>query len=291
VIHQKQQHSSRYFWHQSRNYGHWLNRTRGDQLMRVLVVVLSLTIGAAACAKKAPESPQPTPATTASNPPASEPAQPTAVPPSTAKDKPAPQAATPPAPNETPAKPETPAPAQPAASAPATPPAPSAPSKPTASAPTKPATQAPSKPPASTAKPPSTATTKPATPAPAKPATPPPAQTAAKPATPPPAPASNPTLDLTALKDQLKSTKAIGLMTKLTLKNQVDDLMDGFRDHYAGKGKLTISQLRQSYDMLMMKVLSLLQDKDQKLASDIVASREVIWGLLADPKKFAALDA
>lgn len=251
--------------------------------MRVLVVVLSLTIGAAACAKKAPESPQPTPATTASNPPASEPAQPTAVPPSTAKDKPAPQAATPPAPNETPAKPETPAPAQPAASAPATPPAPSTPSKPTASAPTKPATQAPSKPPASTAKPPSTATT--------KPATPPPAQTAAKPATPPPAPASNPTLDLTALKDQLKSTKAIGLMTKLTLKNQVDDLMDGFRDHYAGKGKLTISQLRQSYDMLMMKVLSLLQDKDQKLASDIVASREVIWGLLADPKKFAALDA
>jgi len=26
------------------------------------------------------------------------------------------------------------------------------------------------------------------------------------------------------------------------------------------------------------------------LASDIVASREVIWGLLADPKKFATLD-
>jgi hypothetical protein len=42
--------------------------------------------------------------------------------------------------------------------------------------------------------------------------------------------------------------------------------------------------------MLMMKVLSLLQDKDQKLASDIVASREVIWALLADPQKFAALD-
>jgi hypothetical protein len=149
--------------------------------------------------------------------------------------------------------------------------------------------------PAAPAKPaPSTATakpepTKPATPAPTtKPATPP-AQTAAK----PPAPLAtspNPTLDLTALKEQLKSTKAIGLMTKLTLKNQVDDLLDGFRDHYAGKGKSTMPQLRQAYDMLMMKVLSLLQDKDQKLASDIVASREVIWALLADPKKFAALD-
>jgi len=142
--------------------------------------------------------------------------------------------------------------------------------------------------------------TKPETPAQAKPtpAVPKPAtqaQAAPKPATPqapaaPRATAPNPTLDLTALKDQLKSTKAIGLMTKLTLKNQVDDLLDGFRDHYAGKGKLTLPQLRQSYDMLMMKVLSLIQDKDQKLASDIVASREVIWSLLADPNKFAALD-
>jgi hypothetical protein len=151
--------------------------------------------------------------------------------------------------------------------------------------------------PAAPAKPaPSTATakpapTKPATPAPTtKPATPP-AQTAAKPTAPAPlATSPNPTLDLTALKEQLRSTKAIGLMTKLTLKNQVDDLLDGFRDHYAGKGKSTMPQLRQAYDMLMMKVLSLLQDKDQKLASDIVASREVIWALLADPKKFAALD-
>jgi hypothetical protein len=40
----------------------------------------------------------------------------------------------------------------------------------------------------------------------------------------------------------------------------------------------------------MMKVLSLLQDKDKTLATDIVASREVIWALLADSKKFAALD-
>jgi hypothetical protein len=130
------------------------------------------------------------------------------------------------------------------------------------------------------------------TPQATKPAAPP-AQTAAKPAAPAPAPRAtppSPTLDLTALKEQLRSTKAIGLMTKLTLKNQVDDLLDGFRDHYAGKGKSTMPQLRQTYDMLMMKVLSLLQDKDRKLASDIVASREVIWALLADPKKFAALD-
>jgi len=98
-------------------------------------------------------------------------------------------------------------------------------------------------------------------------------------------------LDLTALKDQLKQTKAIGLMTKLSLKNQVDDLLDKFREHHSGKATPTMAELRRSYDLLMMKVLSLLQDHDQKLASDIVSSRERIWGLLADPKKFAALEA
>ena len=94
---------------------------------------------------------------------------------------------------------------------------------------------------------------------------------------------------MNALKEQLKETKAIGVFTKISLKNQVDDLMKQFREYYQGKTKLSLKQLRQSYDLLMMKVLSLLQDTDKKLASAIVSSREAIWGLLADPKKFATL--
>ena len=104
-----------------------------------------------------------------------------------------------------------------------------------------------------------------------------------------PAPAAAPALDLNALKEQLKDTKAIGIFTKITLKNQVDDLLDQFREYHQGKAKLTMTDLRRSYDLLMMKVLSLLQDEDQPLASAIVSSREAIWGLLADPKKFATL--
>jgi hypothetical protein len=122
-----------------------------------------------------------------------------------------------------------------------------------------------------------------------------PASTAAKPgahtaaaATTPIAP---PTLDLAALKEQLKETKAIGVFTKITLKNQVDDLLQQFRDYYQGKAKTTMAQLRRSYDLLLMKVLSLLQDADQKLAAAITSSREAIWSLLADPKKFATLDS
>ena len=117
-------------------------------------------------------------------------------------------------------------------------------------------------------------------------------QDASKAAPPPVAkvPAVAPKLDLNALEAQLRATKAIGVFTKITLKNQVDDLLDKFREYYQGKAKITIKDLRRSYDMLMMKVLSLLQDADEKLASAIVSSREAIWGLLADPKKFAAFE-
>jgi hypothetical protein len=102
-------------------------------------------------------------------------------------------------------------------------------------------------------------------------------------------PAPTPTLDLDALKEEVKSTSAIGFFRKITLKNQVDDLLDDFRAYHGGKAKLTTIELRRSYDLLMMKVLSLLQDKDPRLASSIVSSREAIWNLLADPKKFATL--
>ena len=96
---------------------------------------------------------------------------------------------------------------------------------------------------------------------------------------------------MNTLEAQLKETNAIGFFTKIALKNQVDDLLDQFREAYQGKAKLTMTDLRRSFDLLMMKVLSLLQDEDQKLASSILSSREAIWGLLADPKKFATIQS
>jgi len=75
-------------------------------------------------------------------------------------------------------------------------------------------------------------------------------------------------------------------MTKLSLKNQVDDLLAAFRAYHKGQGTRTLAELRRSYDMLLLKVLSLLQDSDPTLAADIVQSRAAIWGILADPRKF-----
>jgi hypothetical protein len=109
--------------------------------------------------------------------------------------------------------------------------------------------------------------------------------------TPASAPDSPIPLDLIALEKQLKATKAIGVFSKIALKNQVDDLMKKFREHYQGKGKTTMADLRQAYDLLMMKVLSMVQDNDKSLAAAIASSRAAIWELLADPVKFAKLDA
>jgi hypothetical protein len=95
-----------------------------------------------------------------------------------------------------------------------------------------------------------------------------------------------PPLDLASLEARLRDTKAIGVFTKLSLKNQVDDLLNKFRAYYKRQTRTTLAELRRPYDMLLLKVLSLLQDTDPPLARDIVASREAIWGILSSPEKF-----
>lgn len=111
-----------------------------------------------------------------------------------------------------------------------------------------------------------------------------PAVAKANPAAPPAA-----SLDLTSLEQRLKETRAIGVFTKLSLKNQVDDLLSQFRAFHNRKAAIALSDLRQRYDLLLLKVLSLLQNGDPPLASAISSSRETLWGILSDPQKFAQL--
>jgi hypothetical protein len=98
-----------------------------------------------------------------------------------------------------------------------------------------------------------------------------------------------PTLDMASLEKRLRETKAIGFFTKLSLKNQVDDLRERFRAFHEARSGATLAELRERYDLLLLKVLSLLQDSDPRLARDISASREVLWSLIADPVKFRKL--
>jgi hypothetical protein len=187
-------------------------------------------------------------------------AQPTTTPSASAPTTSAPSAPTSPA--------STPAPASaPSAKTPASTPTPAKSPPKKASAPPKP----------SSPKPASTASSQPAGTAPA--ATPAGAA----------APAAAAALDLTGLEQRLRETKAIGMFTKLSLKNQVDDLLTQFKAFHNKQAKLSQSDLRQRYDLLLLKVLSLLQDDDPSLASAISSSREAIWGILIDPVKFAKL--
>lgn len=98
-----------------------------------------------------------------------------------------------------------------------------------------------------------------------------------------------PSVDLPSLEKQLRETDAIGLFTKITLKNQIDDLVNQFREYHGKRREISLAELRQRYDMLLLKLLSLLQDKDPPLAHTIVASRDTIWSMLTDPHKFSTI--
>jgi len=101
------------------------------------------------------------------------------------------------------------------------------------------------------------------------------------------APLAADTLDLTSLLTRLRKTKAINLRTKLAVKNESDDLLEGFRLYHAEHGPATLNDLRRSYDSLFLKLHSLLEEEDPPLARDIDRSRGAIWAILADPTTFA----
>lgn len=99
-------------------------------------------------------------------------------------------------------------------------------------------------------------------------------------------PAAPGALDLKSLEKRLKDTNAIGLMTKLSLKNQLDDLVAKFRAFHDGRRPPTLTELRPGFELMLMKVLSLVQDQDSALANDINAARGAMWEVLSDREKF-----
>ena len=98
-----------------------------------------------------------------------------------------------------------------------------------------------------------------------------------------------PPLDVAALKTRLRETRAIGAFAKLALSNQMDDLVQEFRSLHLGGRSNNVTKLRQRYDLLVLKVLALIQDGDPPLARTIAGSREAIWSILADPEQFKSV--
>ena len=96
-----------------------------------------------------------------------------------------------------------------------------------------------------------------------------------------------PTLDLEELEARLRETDAIGFFTKLELKGQVDDLLEEVRNFHHEESELSIEELHERFNLLMLKVLSLLQDDDPGLSADIAMARAALWTVLSDPARFA----
>jgi hypothetical protein len=108
--------------------------------------------------------------------------------------------------------------------------------------------------------------------------------------TPAPEPSTpKPQLDFKALEQRLRDTSAIGVFTKLSIKNQVDDLLKAFRGYYAGRTPPTLDDLHQRFDGLLLKVVTLIQNDDANLASSISASRSAIWERLSNRESFQAI--
>ena len=91
-------------------------------------------------------------------------------------------------------------------------------------------------------------------------------------------------VDLDTLKLRLKSSKAIGLFTKLEIRNDIVGLVDDIH-RYRKQDLLEVklAEVRSSFDSLLLKMVDLLKS-DPMLSRDLYTGREHIWESLLEVK-------
>lgn len=92
--------------------------------------------------------------------------------------------------------------------------------------------------------------------------------------------------DLDMLADGLKNSNAVGVFEKLRLKSSIDELIDRLKAFHAGRRSYSMDQLQEQYDLLMMRIARLLQDKDLALHGQLCNAWEPLWAQLQDRKRF-----
>jgi len=106
---------------------------------------------------------------------------------------------------------------------------------------------------------------------------------------PPAARADGATLDVATLRVRLKETPAIGLIGKLRLKSEIEDLVSDLGAYHAGHPTKTLEELHTRYRNLVVRVVGQLEQGDGALAHDLSESTDHLWEALADPGQFASL--
>lgn len=95
-------------------------------------------------------------------------------------------------------------------------------------------------------------------------------------------------VNLDGLRSNLRETDAIGFATKLSLKHELDSLLDSFADYHKGRGDETLLTLRDRFAALLVSTLSLLRDDDPQLFRKLWDAQGHLWLIVSDPVRFEA---
>lgn len=93
--------------------------------------------------------------------------------------------------------------------------------------------------------------------------------------------------DLDNLRARIRKSKAVGPLTKLKLRGEIKALLKKLELYHSGKGHSNINQLNERFDLLYMKVVSLVQEKDPDLHRQLCNSWEPLRRSLQSPSYFS----
>jgi len=94
-----------------------------------------------------------------------------------------------------------------------------------------------------------------------------------------------PVFDIDVLIERVKETDAVGVFTKLSLKNQIDDLLERAVEVTQAPAPEYVEQLRNEFEGLLLKTVTLLNNgEDYTLAEDIYLAREQLWKSIMENK-------
>ena len=76
---------------------------------------------------------------------------------------------------------------------------------------------------------------------------------------------------------RLKETDALGVFTKLALKGDVEEIIEMAHEYQSLAALPELQSAREQFDGLVLKTITLLNDKDPNLAADIYQARDLVW--------------
>ena len=95
-------------------------------------------------------------------------------------------------------------------------------------------------------------------------------------------------INLDGLRSSLRETDAIGFTTKLSLKHDLDTLLESFHEYHQGKSEETLPTLRERFAELLSATLAMLKDDDPKLFRRLWDAQGHLWLTVSDPVQFHA---